>query len=131
VPFMTYLFPVLITAIMLFFGLMIMTKELERRSQIGWNVANVLSFCAALLFVVLLAHINMRNVVGAEGQLYIGYFYFALYALIMLVLLNAVLLVFRTDWTWLTHADNLIPKALYWPVYLGLIFLTTLVAFSI
>jgi hypothetical protein len=67
VPFMTYLFPVLITAIMLFFGLMITTKELDRRSQISWNVANVLSYCAALLFVALLAHIKMRCAVGAEG----------------------------------------------------------------
>jgi hypothetical protein len=130
VPFLTYLFPVLIAAIMLFFGLMISTKELERRSQIGWNVASILSYCAALLFVVLLAHINMRSVVGAEGLLYIGYFYFALYALIMLTLLNAVLLVSRTEWKWITHADNLIPKAIYWPLYLGAIFLLTLLAFA-
>ncbi len=131
VPFLTYLFPVLIIAVMLFFGLMISTKELERRAQIGWNVAGILSYSAALLFVALLAHINMRSVVGAEGLLYIGYFYFTLYALIMLTLLNAVLLVSKTEWKWVTHADNLIPKALYWPVYLGIIFILTVVTFAV
>jgi len=115
VPFLTYLFPVLITAIMLFFGPMISTKELERRTQIGWNVAGILLYSA----------------VGAEGLLYIGYFYFTLYALIMLTLLNAVLLVSKTEWKWVTHADNLIPKALYWPVYLGAIFILTVVAFAV
>ena len=70
VPFLTYLFPVLIIAVMLFFGLMISTKELERRAQIGWNVAGILSYSAALLFVALLAHINMRSVVGAEDTLH-------------------------------------------------------------
>jgi hypothetical protein len=131
VPFLTYLFPVLIAVIMLFFGLMISTKDLERRSQIGWNVAGILSFSAALLFVALLAQINMRSAVGAEGVLYIGYFYFAFYALIMLVLLNAVLLVSKTQWKWVTHADNLIPKALYWPFYLGVIFILTVVTFAV
>jgi len=42
-----------------------------------------------------------------------------------------VLLVSKTEWKWVTHADNLIPKALYWPVYLGIIFILTVVAFAV
>jgi hypothetical protein len=124
-----HLLPALATAVVLFFVVMVTTRELERRDQFGWKVANVLGACSALLFTIVFAHIALRTAVGAEGALYLGYFYSVLYALIVLAILNAVLLVARPQWTWLSAADNLVAKTLYWPAYLGILFLLTLLQF--
>ena len=127
--FITYVVPPLVALVMLFGVLLLTTRRQERREPAGWSSTNVLAYTAALFFVVIVSHINLRQQISANGVLYLGWFYFLTYLAILLVSINAVVFILASERRLIQHEDNLISKLLYWPVLTFALLVITFVVF--
>lgn len=68
----------------LLYGLiMMMTSDENLNSKFGSNVASAIRSCAGIFFVVLVAHINVRENFPGSGIVYIEYFYLLSYLFIL------------------------------------------------
>ena len=114
---------------MLFGVLLLTTRRQERREPAGWSSTNVLAYTAALFFVVIVSHVNLRQQISANGVLYLGWFYFLTYLAILLVSINAVVFILASERRLIQHEDNLISKLLYWPVLTFALLVITFVVF--
>jgi hypothetical protein len=83
-----------------------------------------------LFFVVIIAHINLRDDLATQGVIYLESFYFVLYGAILIIALNSLLVTSNVQFQVLRYRDNLIPKLLYWPVIMLISFVVTLFAFT-
>ncbi len=117
--------PLIVAAVMLFAMLIIDTRDRFKAERFGFNTSTVLATCAALFFVVLLAHVQIRSQISSQQIMYLEYFYFATYFSVVAVSLNAFLL--ASGWTnyVIIHRDNLIPKLMFWPCFWGMLFVIT------
>jgi len=127
---LTFIVPPIITALMVFGILLLVTKQAERTGLSGWHSTTVLGFCASLLFVIFFAQINMRSRLNAEGVIYIEQLYFIVYAAILLVCLDSILFTHPDRFPFVEFEDNLVAKAVYWPFVTGSFFLVTLATFA-
>ncbi len=77
--------------------------------------------CSALFFVVLLAHIELREQFAGIRIVYMEYFYFLMYAVLMAAAAITYLFTMKAaPWLKIIHyKDCLIPKVSYWPIVLG------------
>jgi len=126
---LSYVFPPLITALLMFGILLITTALQEKISLMGWSVSTSLGFSATLLFVIVYAQISMRTQLNAPGVIYLEYLYFIVYLAILLVSVDSILFVYNENIHFIQYQDNLIPKALYWPLLTGSFFIATLLTF--
>ena len=79
-------------AFLLFAVLVIVTMRQDRIGVFGFSTSSVLTYCAALFFVVAVLHISLRSELGAPGTVvYLEYFYFLIYAAILLVSVDSIL----------------------------------------
>jgi hypothetical protein len=125
-PFIAYLVPAVVAA-GLTFALLLSGRELGSRADLLAG----LSYVAALFFVIVLAHTALRDGVAAVGITYLEHFFILLYAMVALAVLNAFLVATRPD-AWLArHGGNLVPKLAFWPVYTGVLLLSTLAVFVV
>lgn len=62
-------------------------------------------------------------------MLYLEYVYFAIYAMILLVTVNGVLMAWDPPPRFLTWENNALPRLAYWPMMLGFLFTVTLALF--
>ncbi len=125
-----HILPLTVAAFMIFAVLMTATRDQEKASMLGFNAFGVVGANSALFFVVLLAHIQLRETIQVQEIIYLEYFYFITYLLILLTSVHA--LVFLTDSLrsrLLKSGDSLIVKALYWPALLGGLLAVTLARF--
>ncbi|MDA1183125.1 MAG: hypothetical protein O2930_00600 [Acidobacteria bacterium] len=127
--FVTTLVPLLVVAGLLFAMLMITTAEPTRAAAFDFNTAGVIATVSALFFVVLLPHIELRQLVTGTEMVYLEQFYFTLYLTILAVTINVY--VFTTGGasrlvTFVRYRDNLIAKVAFWPVILAVLALITL-----
>lgn len=127
--FIAYVVPPVVTLVMLFGVLMLTTRRRDRRDSAGWSSTNVLAYAAALFFVVIVSHVNLRQQVSANGILYLGYFYFLTYLAILLVSINAILFILPSKGKLIQFGDNLFSKLLYWPLLTFALLLITVVVF--
>jgi hypothetical protein len=127
--FITYVVPPLVALVMLFGILLLTTRRQERREPAGWSSTNVLAYTAALFFVVIVSHVNLRQQISASGILYLGWFYFLTYLAILLVSINAVVFILTGERGLIQREDNLISKLLYWPVLTFALLIITIVVF--
>jgi cytochrome bd-type quinol oxidase subunit 2 len=127
--FVSYVVPPLVALVMLFGVLVLTTRRQDRRDSTGWNSTNVLAFCAALFFVIIVSHVNLRQQVSANGILYLGYFYFLTYFAILLVSVNAILFILPGERGLIQRDDNLLSKLLYWPLLTFALLIITLAVF--
>lgn len=121
--------PLFIAAIMLFAMLMIDTRQTNRASLYGFTTSTVLATAAAILFIVLLAHIDVRRRYVAEEIMYLEYFYFVTYFAVVALSINAFMLTALNDSRFFHYRDNLIPKLLFWPLLHGAYYLVTVYVF--
>ena len=127
--FIINLVPLLTVAALLFATMMTVSADQKKNELLGFSTSGAIGVCSALFFVVMLAHIQVREEFGSSGIVYIEYFYFIIYLVIIAINLNTFL--FATDkLSILRYKDNFIPKLLYWPVLLGSCFLVTYLHFS-
>ncbi len=109
---------VVVTALM--FGILVVDAD---------NAFNVLSYAAALFFVVAIAHVGLRGELEIAGVVYFEYFYILMYLVILLISLNSVLFYSPVHIPVVEYRENLIPKLLYWPVVSGILLTITIVTF--
>lgn len=121
--------PLFVAAIMLFAMLMIDTREKDRASLYGFTTSTVLATAAAIFFIILLAHIDVRRRYAVEEIMYLEYFYFITYFTIVAISVNAFMLTALNENRFFHYRDNLIPKLLFWPLLHGAFFVVTVYVF--
>lgn len=126
---MSQLVPLLVVAILLFSVLVITKRKEGVDTAIDFSALGVLGYCAALFFVVILSHTELRSNLKAEEVMYLEYFYFAAYIAILIVSANAILVGTGRGGAIIHYRDNLIPSLLFWPLLNGALFVVTLFAF--
>ena len=128
-PFFEHLVFAIAVAFLLF-GLVVLTTDDENlKGRFGLSTAGVLGAASGLLFAVILKHNQMRTGVGTQGISYIETIPIILYAVIVVVVLNAILLASSVRPGIIAYRNNLIPTLAYWPVVLSLLLAVTLIVF--
>jgi hypothetical protein len=128
-PFFEHLVFSLAVAFMLF-GLITLTTDDENlKSRFQLSTAGVLASASGLLFAVILKHNQLRTTVGSTGISYIEIIPILLYAIIIVVVLNAILLASPLDVRLVRYRNNLLPVLAYWPAVLGILLAVTLYVF--
>jgi hypothetical protein len=129
-PLITRIIPMGVVTILLYAVLVATRKSVKSSELIGFNTFAVLSYCAALFFVVTIDHAGLKNLLGQSNICYLDYFYFTIYIAILLVSINSIVLTnSKQNHRIVEYGDNLIPKYLFWPFVLGSIFLVTVLTF--
>ncbi len=123
-PFIAYLLPALIAALMTF-GYLLSAHEPGRKEE----VANALTYAAAVFFVVAVIHTGLRDQIAAVGITYIEHIYLLLYVALIAVAANMFLLAWHPEWWIIRYRENLVMKVMYWPVFVGVLLVTTLFTF--
>ena len=126
--FIIYLLPLFLVASLLYAALLTVSAKEELSSRLGSNTAVFISACSALFFVVLMAHIQLREQFGGSGIVYIEYFYILMYALLVAATANTYLFSIRPKRCcgFILYDDNIFAKVGYWPVVFGCIIIITL-----
>jgi hypothetical protein len=127
-PFISNFIPIIVVAIMLFQVMVSATKVETKNTNLGFNAFGVLESAGAFFFVIMLAHIELRGTLNNEEITYMEYFYFIMYFMLLLVSINSMLFTLA-NFNFLEHSDNLLPKLMYWPTFIGLCLAITLVIF--
>jgi hypothetical protein len=116
-----HLVPLMVVLSLLYGMLLLVTNNTKRAEQHGSNIAGFLSGASALFFVVMLAHVQLRETLPMAGFIYLEQFYLVAYLVICASAINVF--VFRnqllTRFKWLYWRDNMVPKLLYWPAILS------------
>lgn len=129
-PFIGNFIPLVVVAFLLFAVLWTVRLEPETSEVMGFNSSAVLGFCAALFFVVIVAHTSLRDSLAAQRIVYLEYFYFVLYVAILGVAVNSIYIASPTAARWIRHEDNLAARLLFWPLVTVSLLWITIVAFS-
>lgn len=118
--FIVNLFPLLLVAALLFGLLLTISDEPDIAGRHGTNTSGMIGACSALLFVVLLAHIHLREQFAVSGVVYLEYFYIVMYAALAASAAYAYLFAQGAlrglPFGWLR--DPLYVKLAYWPLLL-------------
>lgn len=123
--FVGNLIPMIFVSLIMFASLFPGSVHPDRAEDTGFSTMGVMAFTVTMLLVVVVQHSSIRSAVGGSALSYLDYLMFVLYAVILLVTLNAILVRSRKPVRWILWRDNLAPKLLYWPVLLGLALLAT------
>lgn len=128
-PFISYLLPFVVMAFMLFGTLALIYIIESKAEKFDFSAAGVLAACTGLFFSVVVTHNGLRERITVNGILYLEYFYFVLYAAVILVIVDAFLVAFNSKSQLVQYKDNIIPKILYWPSMLAVILAITVCLF--
>lgn len=125
--FIINLVPLFVVSLLLFSQVMTVSGEREQAEKFGFNTSGVIATCSALFFVVLLAHIQVRQMFAGSGLVYLEYFYLIMYAIILLTALNAYIFSLRESryFKLIHYRNNFVPKVAYWPVVLWMMAIAT------
>lgn len=93
------------------------------------NPYQVMSIAAALFLVVAITHNGMRDALAITGVVYLEYFFILLYLTILATTINAFMNAANVKVFALTYRDNLLIKVLFWPAFLGISLIFTLITF--
>lgn len=126
--FIVYLLPLFLVATLLFAALLTVSAREELTSRLGFSTSGFIGACSALFFVVMLAHIQLREQFAGSAIVYIEYFYILMYALLVAATANTFLFSIRPNrWCgFILYGDNIFIKVGYWPVVFGCIIAITL-----
>ncbi len=130
--FVVTLIPLIIVLILLYSVLVLATADRDKAEKLGFNTTATIGAATALLFVVMLAHIDFRKEFTAAGLVYLEYFYLITYAAVLGVALNVYLFSVERGGRALDvlhRDDNRIPKLAFWPLILGFLALVTVIMF--
>ncbi len=125
-PLLDHILALSVVAILLYATARLTTMDEEHQRRRGISVFDVLGYCAALMFIVILAHTGIRGSVSPDQIAYLEMFPFLLYTAILLVAMNAILLASAAPPRVLAYQDNIVARLLYWPLLLGALLVITL-----
>ncbi len=120
-PFIAYLLPGLVAALMIFAFLLNDQKPDEPQ-----EIVTALNYTAALFFVIVLMHATLRDRVAAISLTYLEYLYLLLYVAIVAVGINTFFVVRYPHFLLVRFRNNLVVKLLYWPAILLVLLAVTL-----
>ena len=126
--FIIYLLPLFLVATLLFSALLTVSNDDKLSDRLGFNVSGFIGACSALFFVVMLAHIQLREQFPGSATVYIEYFYILMYAMLVAATANTYLFSINSSGRWLNiihYQDNLITKVSFWPVVLSCLIIIT------
>jgi len=112
--------PIFVVLLMLFAIILKRTDDVDESKLFGFNPSGTVRICSALFFVVLLAHIQMRNTIQTEEIVLLEYAYFIVYLTILGTALHTFLFFSKLDVPVIRYRESLIFKLLFWPVILSL-----------
>lgn len=121
------LIPLFVVALLLFAQMMTVTSDKQLNDKFGFSTSGAIATSSALFFIVLLAHIQVRQQFVDSPLVYIEYFYLIMYLAILLTALNAYAFSIgkQKGFNLVMYMDNLIPKLAFWPVLLWMMALAT------
>lgn len=131
--FIVQMVPLFVVSTLLFGALMTVTRKEELSVRHDFSTSNVIATASMLFFVVMLAHVQLREDIAGSEVIYMEYFYFLMYFLLLSVSISTYLFVSDVmPSAWVVHyRDNLIPKAAFWPVVLAAMIVITLYAMTL
>ncbi len=115
-PLVSTLIPIAVISFMMFAGLLA-TKPGE-----PWGA---FSSIAGMFMTLILNYGRLRDVFATNDVLYLDYFYWIGYIAAGYVAANALLCGLTAETSIVRRNQNRIPRLLYWPLILGLVFLVT------
>lgn len=126
--FIVYLLPLFLVSILLFAALLTVSESRKSSDLIGFNISGFLGMCSALFFVVLIAHIQLREQFAGARVVYLEYYYILMYAMLVFCTVNAYLFVIRPKAVrkCIVYGDNVVPKIAYWPLIFTVLNVLTL-----
>ncbi|TAF34669.1 MAG: hypothetical protein EAZ57_02830 [Cytophagales bacterium] len=128
--FFSDLTPVLMVVVLLFITIYVSHDETTETDFFKFSVMDVAGIVGTLIFVVILAQIDLRSNLSTDTVLYIEYYYFIIYFLLFLVMVNYILFQKKgLDWHLIEYRDNYIPKVLFFPILTFSIFMVTIILF--
>jgi hypothetical protein len=127
--FVTNLVPLIVVLFMLLATLMMVTRNPDKANTFGANPFAILGASSALFFVVLIAHIQLRTQFAVPEIMYLEYFYFVMYVAILTVTVCAFLIISDVKSKLMHLKDGLLPKVLFLPAILLMIYVITFVVF--
>ncbi len=125
--FISIFLPIFVTLVMMFILLLTCSNDEERSKKLGFSAGAILASTAALFFVVIVAQIDLRDKVAADGLLYMDIYYFVTYLQFLIVSINSILLCWPDKFKWIAWEDNIIIKSAFWPLVTLIIFISTLI----
>ena len=128
-PFVSHLFPLTVVLLMLFALIVTMSRSKEHSNFLGFSVSSVVQSCTALFFVILIAHVQLREELSSNSIVYLEFFYFVSYVVLLLVTINSILFSANVAMPLVQYRNNLIPKILYWPFIMAILFVCTALTF--
>ena len=122
------LIPLFVVALLLFVLMMTVTNNKDLSNKFGFTTSGAIATCSALFFIVLLAHIQVRQQFLDSPIVYIEYFYLIMYIFIVLCALNFYALSMGNEngSNLILYRDNLISKVAFWPLLIWMIALATI-----
>ena len=118
-PLIAYCIVIIVILVQIFGVVMIRVEE----------PLEVLSVGAALFLVNAISHNALRGELAASGTVYLEYFFIFLYITILASSINGLARTLGIRLKILEERDNILAKALFWPLYFGIGFIFTLFIF--
>ncbi|MFN8381154.1 MAG: cache domain-containing protein [Anaerolineales bacterium] len=118
-PLIAYCIVIIVILVQIFRIVMIRVEE----------PLEVLSVGAALFLVNAISHNALRGELAASGTVYLEYFFIFLYVTILASSINGLSRTLGIKLKILQERDNILAKALFWPLYFGVAFIFTLLVF--
>lgn len=128
-PFVSHLFPLTVVLLMLFALIVTMSKNEEHSELLGFSVSSVVQSYTALFFVIIIAHVQLREELSSNSIVYLEFFYFVSYVVLLMVTINSILFSAGVNLPIVQYRNNLIPKILYWPFIVAILFVCTALTF--
>ena len=118
--FVVHLLPLFLVSVLLYAALLTVSDSPEKNERLGFNTTGFLGMGSALFFVILIAHIQLREQFAGARVVYLEYYYILMYIMLVVCTINTYLFAIRPKplERFIIYKDNLIPKILYWPVIL-------------
>ncbi|MBU1008085.1 hypothetical protein KKA53_03335 [Candidatus Dependentiae bacterium] len=120
-PLLSIILPLIIILFLIFILLLVADRL---------NMVTLFSANSALILSIIFSHVSLRDKLPISGIFYLEYFYLASYLLVVLSSLS-VFYRFKSKRkiSFLRYKENLLPKLLFWPITLFIIFLLTIYVF--
>ncbi|AIW22031.1 hypothetical protein CKF94_18595 [Vibrio coralliilyticus] len=125
-PLISHIMPLLVVSFLTYCMLLLWTKDEKQQALWGFNTATVLQYCASLFFILVIAHVALREELNAQGVIFIEYFYFLAYLQIIFTSIGALAYTTEMKIHALEYQQGLRVKQWYWPLLLMLSLIITL-----
>lgn len=122
-PLFSSVLPIAVSSFMVFTLLLVVNPGTRG------NTVQMLAAYSGLFFILILSELDLRRRMSSSAILYIEYFYFVVYFAILSQALITLTNVYTGCLPWLEQREHIIPKLLYWPVILTLMFVITFMVF--